>query len=154
MSFLVPSEHFCASITGLLLQLFNSSCHFLHYYGFESLFAAGNRELAQQCDMKCSTRLLVPTVGALLQSSSTVCMCLSLQFAFSIYFLGNLDSCFCFTVRLGEMLRRHDMVEACWCCTLLTCKLRSIIHNNYFPSPLPGKLSLMAVSDRNCCFFM
>jgi len=113
MSFLVPSEHFCASITDLLLQLFNSPCHFLHYYGFESLFAAGNRELEQQCDMKCSARPLVPTDGQLLQSSSTVCVCLSLRFAFSIYFLGNLDRCFCFTVRLGEMLRRHGMVEAC-----------------------------------------
>lgn len=151
MSFLVSNEHFCASITGLLLQLFNSSCHFLCYYGFESLFAAGNRELAQQCDMKCSARLLVPTVGALLQSGSTVCVCLSLQFAFSIYFLGDLDSCFCFAVRLGEMLRRHDMVKAY--CTLLTCKPRSIIHNNHFCSSLPGKLSLMAISDRNCCFF-
>lgn len=99
MSFLVPNEHFCASTTGLLLQLFNSTCHFLHYYGFESLFAAGNRELVHQRDMKCSARLLVPTIGALSQSSNMVCMCLSLQVAFSIYFLGNLDSCFCFVIR-------------------------------------------------------
>lgn len=153
MSFLLSNKHFYASITVLLLQIFNSSCHFHCYYGFESLFAAGNSELAQQCDMKCSARLLVSTVGALLQSSSMVCMCLSLQFVFSIYFPGNPDSCFCFAVRLGEMLKRQDMARACWRCTLLTCKPRSIIHNNNFCSSLPGKLSLMAISDRNCCFF-
>lgn len=140
MSLLIPYEHFCASTTALLLQLFNSSCHFPHYYGFESSFAAGNRELAQQCEMKCSARLLVPTVSVLLQSSSTVCMCSSLQIAFSIYFLGNLDSCFCFAAKLGEMLRRHNMAEAWWCCTLLTHKLRATIHNNSFCSPpSPGQ---------------
>ncbi|EOB05858.1 hypothetical protein Anapl_01165 [Anas platyrhynchos] len=53
--------------------LFNSSCHFLCYYGFESLFAAGNRELAQQCDMKCSARLLVPTVGLMHNSLAATC---------------------------------------------------------------------------------
>lgn len=100
MSFLLSNKHFYASITVLLLQIFNSSCHFHCYYGFESLFAAGNSELAQQCDMKCSARLLVSTVGALLQSSSMVCVCLSLRFVFSIYFPGNPDSCFCFAVRL------------------------------------------------------
>lgn len=101
MSCLVSYEHFYVSITGLLLQLFNPPCHFLHCYGFKSLFAAGNRELAQQCGMKRSARLLVPTVGVLLQSGRKLCVCLSLQFAFSIYFLGNLDSCFCFAVKTG-----------------------------------------------------
>lgn len=138
MSFLMPYEHFCASSTTLLLQLFNSSCHFLHYYSSESSFAAGNGEPAQQYDMKCSTRLLVPTVNVLLQSSSMVCMWLSPQFAFSMYFLGSLGSCFCFTTKLGEMLRRHNVAEAWWCCTLLTCQLRATIQNNSFcglPSP-------------------
>lgn len=92
MSFLLSNKHFYASITSLLLQIFNSSCHFHCYYGFESLFAAGNSELAQQCDMKCSARLLVCTVGALLQSSSMVCACLSLGFSFQCIFLAILTA--------------------------------------------------------------
>lgn len=92
MSFLLSNKHFYASITSLLLQIFNSSCHFHCYYGFESLFAAGNSELAQQCDMKCSARLLVCTVGALLQSSSMVCACLSLGLSFQCIFLAILTA--------------------------------------------------------------
>lgn len=155
MSLLIPYEQFCASTTALLWQLFNSSCHFLHYYGFESLFAAGNRELAQQCDMKCSARLLLPTVGVLLQSSSTVCMCLSLQLPFQYIFLSILTATSASPLNWGRCwegttrLKPDDAVHF-W-------------HANYGPLStitlsavllLPVELSLMAISDGNCCFFI
>lgn len=81
MSFLVPSEYFCASIMACCCSSLIHPVTFSTITALRVLFAAGNRELAQQCDMKCSARLQIPAVGVLLQSSSTVCI-----FLFSLPF--------------------------------------------------------------------